>query len=468
MFVPFYDNIEKQEFRKHEDREFLLPETAIITYRRQLIPFQYIVSDFGVITKVELIGISTTGRILRIQELPASYMKATSLGDGDWRIRCDGAILESEIELNLFYIKLSAGDLVKYSEVFCRVQETTGEGYLLLNTGGRISLNKQGSILLNDSNKPIVIKNPVEFNYKALKNFGKFDLLDFNGKFYIDGIVNFERSIEENDSENYDGLRYDFEKIVSSVYSIQYWASRQECDLLNQLYFFEELTITDSYGNIYTPEEPVSVLKEREEPTGFYKITIEFKINNKLNYSELETAEGLEADVIIGEIIQYPAVDKTIAQQLDFLTETYTNFTFVEAVGQQLQVSDHPKAATVFPNTSVGGIPVFDIPDFRGVVMVGVGIHTDSRGSSNTFTAGERGTYEHLLTSQQLPPHTHALKFTKQNKFGSDTRLYHPSGTEELQTGENLTGNLPHNNIQPSRGIYNIVVKWYKHLLPPK
>ena len=463
MFVAFYDNIQKQEFRKHEDREFIIPLTAHLTYARQLISFQAIVQNFGKIDSIELVGIGTSGMIIKTQALSSDYITASDKGGGDWLLRCDGGVLENQIEPKLFYIAVSSGNQTRYSEVFCKVRETPGKGFLLLNTGGYVKLNSGGNIKLNEFEEGVIIDEPVKVEYSSPKSFLKYDLFGFNGIFYINSKINFERKVEENDSSEYDGRRHDFEKIVSSIYTIEFWASRQTCDLLDLLYFFEDIKITDKYGNVYKPEEPVSVLAERDEPTAFYKITIEFKINNKLNYSLLEIAAQIQEDVIVGEIITYPAAGKTVSEQLDFLNSTYPNFEFVECKGQQLPVSDHPLAANVFPQVNVGGIPYFTVADYVGVTLVGVGTHTDSNGDSISFSSNEQGVYSQGLVADNIPPHTHGISYDESSaKSGSldvvDNLFNGTAGPIDRVTGENTTAELRHNNIQPTKGVYRIAV----------
>lgn len=463
MFVAFYDNIQKQEFRKHEDREYIIPLTAHLTYARQLISFQAVVQNFGAIDNIQLVGIGTSGMIIKTQVLPSDYITSTDKGGGDWLLRCDGGVIENQIEPKLFYIAVSSGNQTRYSEVFCKIKETPSKGFLLLNTGGYVKLNFGGNIKLNEFEEGVIIDEPVKIEYSSPKSFLKYDLFGFKGVFYVNSKINFDRKVEENDSSDYDGLRHDFEKIVSSIYTIETWVSRQTCDLLDLLYFFEDIKITDKYGNVYEPEEPVSVLAEREEPTAFYKITIEFKIHNKLNYSLLQSTAQLEDDVIIGEIITYPAAGKSISEQLDFLNTTYPNFEFVECTGQQLPVSDHPLAANVFPQKNVGGVPVFTVEDYVGVALVGVGTHEDLNGDSISFSSDEVGVYNQSLVAANIPEHTHKVSYAESSgRSGSltvtDNLVSGSGGPKTVDSGKNTGTGSGHNNIQPTKGVYRIAV----------
>lgn len=456
MFIPFYNRIEKQEFRKHNDREFLIPETAILTYSRQLPAFQYIVRDFSSIDIAELISISTTGRQLNTWALPADYVTITDVGGGDYRLGCTGEVLPSPITFGLFYIKLTSGSKNLVSEVFCKVEEKGNKGVILLNTGAYLLNNDGGGFLLNESEEVLSIDSPIEIKYSATKSYGKFDLGNFIGTFLVKSEVNFLRSVEENDSETFDGLRTDFEKIVSSIYSIEFMASRQVCDLLNQLYFFENIEITDQDGCIYIPQEPVSVIKEREEMTGFYNIVLEFKINNTLNYSEITTTpdqEDTDLNDYVGIVFDHFSNNTNINKILTTRNAELTNHEWVRCDGQELLAQDHPITASVLGTEVVGNVRVIKIPKLWGLVCAGIGQYIDSVGNIETIQPVDIGEIRHELTINEMAEHDHPKGLSTITSGGGRVSGFPDAGLSGLR-GRGYS----HNNMQPTYGTYKIML----------
>ena len=132
MFVPFLKKKEYQEFRKHIGKEYIIANTAIKTFARQLIPFQFITTNFGEVTRVDVVKINSMGLELERHQLKDDYITSVDVGDGEWRIQCSGGVLGTPIQYNLFYLEVFYGEDIRYSEVFCRIREVATKGKILL------------------------------------------------------------------------------------------------------------------------------------------------------------------------------------------------------------------------------------------------------------------------------------------------------------------------------------------------
>lgn len=78
---------------------------------------------------------------------------------------------------------------------------------------------------------------------------------------------------------------------------------------------------------------------------------------------------------------------------------------------------------------------------------------------SMTFTAlGKYGEYYHTLTYDEMPLHSHAQYISANNGNSAVRRDYSGDGNAALYPQGCNTGNAgndkPHNNIQPSIGVY--------------
>ena len=95
----------------------------------------------------------------------------------------------------------------------------------------------------------------------------------------------------------------------------------------------------------------------------------------------------------------------------------------------------------------------------EGQLLLGVGSHTDKNGvTKNISMMQQLGEYEHQLTTDEMPSHSHAYggAYGGTKNTGTAVQSYEPweepgnvSSGKTLDTG----GNKPHNNIQPSIGV---------------
>lgn len=95
----------------------------------------------------------------------------------------------------------------------------------------------------------------------------------------------------------------------------------------------------------------------------------------------------------------------------------------------------------------------------EGQLLLGIGSHTDKNGTTRNISMMQQlGEYEHQLTTDEMPSHSHAYggAYGGTKNTGTAVQSYEPweeagnvSSGKTLETG----GNKPHNNIQPSIGV---------------
>lgn len=124
----------------------------------------------------------------------------------------------------------------------------------------------------------------------------------------------------------------------------------------------------------------------------------------------------------------------------------------------------------VNPGTRSGWVGTTWTQISQGRFIVGVGTGTDSRGESKALVAGNNtGEYNHILTDNEMPSHTHSLNvggeqfyITNDGNDKSPTTLGRfrgdgPSGSNDGRYCNSLPatgGDQPHNNIPPGFGLY--------------
>ena len=106
------------------------------------------------------------------------------------------------------------------------------------------------------------------------------------------------------------------------------------------------------------------------------------------------------------------------------------------------------------------GSTTFNLPNRAGLIAIGAGTHTDTNGDSKTFVLGqEYGEYEHTLTRQEMPSHSHKVTTVGINSgaYGYNVSSL-PIGSEQNEYTQNTGGDQGHNNIQPSIAT-NFIIK---------
>ena len=113
------------------------------------------------------------------------------------------------------------------------------------------------------------------------------------------------------------------------------------------------------------------------------------------------------------------------------------------------------------------GSTTFNVPNSQGRVSMGVGTNTDKNGHSGTWVLGDiGGEYNHKLTVNEMPSHTHNSKYRREFNYtamGSYTHALASTATSGYEASEQSTntysgGNGFHNNIQPFI-TYNKIIR---------
>lgn len=91
----------------------------------------------------------------------------------------------------------------------------------------------------------------------------------------------------------------------------------------------------------------------------------------------------------------------------------------------------------------------------EGQLLLGVGRHTDKNGvTKNISMMQQLGEYEHQLTIDEMPSHSHDVNFVTGGIGGSGRPATDSASNSSANLKTNaLGGNKPHNNIQPSIGV---------------
>jgi microcystin-dependent protein len=121
------------------------------------------------------------------------------------------------------------------------------------------------------------------------------------------------------------------------------------------------------------------------------------------------------------------------------------------------------------------GSTTFNIPNLNGKTTIGVGTYTDTVSGSVTRTLGQSlGAEKHVLTTTEMPSHTHTQNAHSHSAyFNSGSGLtpngtlaaYEPNGnngnatttSSTTATNQNTGGGTSHNNMQPSLVVKKVI-----------
>lgn len=113
-------------------------------------------------------------------------------------------------------------------------------------------------------------------------------------------------------------------------------------------------------------------------------------------------------------------------------------------------VADYPELAAVIPSGWISGAN-FTLPMMAGRVPVGEGMDT-----LFTFVRGAiGGERQHILTTTEMPSHTHQYAMHTQSVTGANGTVLKPNPTGQSLTTAATGGGLPHQNMPPY-----LVVRW--------
>lgn len=131
----------------------------------------------------------------------------------------------------------------------------------------------------------------------------------------------------------------------------------------------------------------------------------------------------------------------------------------------------HPVGSIIFtydgtnPGSRSGWNATTWVQVSQGRFVVGVGIGADSRGESKAFTSGNNvGEYNHILTTAEMPSHNHVQSYSGGDRcdgwgcIGARPIVpqvgFGQGGYRNSSTMNSTGGNIPHNNLPPSFGLY--------------
>ena len=160
-------------------------------------------------------------------------------------------------------------------------------------------------------------------------------------------------------------------------------------------------------------------------------------------------------------------VNSTIIKQFTDFQALFNSWQ--EAVNQDLELVKSRKIEPV----SVGGILITtndyansqEVHDGEGYgkwakfsegqLLLGVGSHTDKNGTTRNISMMQQlGEYEHQLTTDEMPSHSHDVNFVTGGIGGAGRPATDSASNSSANLKTNaLGGNKPHNNIQPSIGV---------------
>jgi microcystin-dependent protein len=132
-------------------------------------------------------------------------------------------------------------------------------------------------------------------------------------------------------------------------------------------------------------------------------------------------------------------------------------------VSQTTYADLYAKIGSTYGSASPGN---FLLPDFRGVMVAGLGSGTDVNGQTQTFALGTKtGEVSHKLTSSELAAHTHDFTVTAHNSDASGSGVLtggvnNSSGGDGSFSGTTVAtgGDGYHNNVPLTLGCYVYIV----------
>lgn len=125
--------------------------------------------------------------------------------------------------------------------------------------------------------------------------------------------------------------------------------------------------------------------------------------------------------------------------------------TYLLCNGQAVSRTDYPELFAII-GTSFGsgdGSTTFNVPDYRDKFVLGAGGDVDL-----AETGGEK---EVTLTVDEIPPHTHPMKFSSNAGTQSTINRISSLGVWQSDKSGSAGGGQPHNNMPPYVGTYYII-----------
>lgn len=125
--------------------------------------------------------------------------------------------------------------------------------------------------------------------------------------------------------------------------------------------------------------------------------------------------------------------------------------TYLLCNGQAVSRTDYPELFAIIGTTfgSGDGSTTFNVPDYRDKFVLGAGGDV-----ALAETGGER---EVTLTVDEIPPHTHPMKFSSNAGTQSTINRISSLGVWQSDKSGSTGGGQPHNNMPPYVGTYYII-----------
>ena len=188
--------------------------------------------------------------------------------------------------------------------------------------------------------------------------------------------------------------------------------------------------------------------------------------------SESEMSIKIVVDSALSDVSENPVQNKVVKKALDekqdsddiadIISDALTDFLETENFINAAFLANHP-INSLYPtidDTNPGEIYGGEWQQVaQGRALVGVGTGTDENEVDKTFTVGDNdGEYEHTLTVDEMPSHTHNSPTSKDTNSGAHEIGKKPGENEYDYTPPTPTsstgGDQAHNNTQPSYGVY--------------
>lgn len=411
MILPFHKDITQQEFRKFSDDQDLLRQIKFYSESERIPAFVFETdfTELGNITSYIVYVDDLGNEIERVELTNGEIIQKLYLGKILYI--SNGDVLNAELLYCRYYLEIenTIGNTF-YSEVITKINEQKADGRLKLNTGAFYLLNTGGFILLNTAQDGYILDKLTRIKASTTKNYGNSD---FNGVeliHYVDTRPYLEENYENTISEENAGVETILQKVITSVYSLTFFAVEAVADNLQNLTFFDTVEITTPENKTYEVFNRVEVLREeRLNTSGIYQIKITFKTQYRIDLQisdALNIVDDNRVDYLVGKINFSPAFGIGIAELLavkNTLLEG-TGFEAVQCLGQDLIAANYPVAASIMGTWNDGGIEKVNIPDLSGLIPVGSGGYQDKNGDTFNFTSSQYdwGNYSHKLDRDEM------------------------------------------------------------------
>ncbi|MEM6298426.1 MAG: tail fiber protein, partial [Bacteroidota bacterium] len=118
--------------------------------------------------------------------------------------------------------------------------------------------------------------------------------------------------------------------------------------------------------------------------------------------------------------------------------------------GNSFSSSTYPDLAAVLGSTT--------LPNFSGRFPLGVGNSGTNGATTHNIGDTPGGEEMHTLTINEMPPHSHNIRYLGRSKSGSGSEVSDLEGGSDTDSTENEGGGQAHNNMPPYY-VINFIIK---------